>query len=342
MVHGHRSAAIDALRVVAIVAIVAGHLWGGKASEDPPNLLRIALYSWHVPIFFFLAGYFWNAQRALGSEIRTRARTLLLPFAVWTVLLGLIFGAYATLTSGFPLDELLGTLWGGRSVPTIYAAYWFLPVLFLAAVLARGLQDRPWLLVALAVLSLAACYAWGAQLAKAPMVAFFALPCLVFVIAGRELRRIEAGLRSPMLLGGLLLAVPGILLVARVVAPLDIKAGNFGTPVLSVAAAVAICAGLVLLANASFGERDVRWGAFATELAMGSIVLLLTHVALFIVFGSLPIPRPAYFPLVLLIGWSLGFVLRRSRLSLPFTGFPRRAAARRVENDGSVRRGRGE
>ena len=61
------------LRVVGTVAIVLGHIEGLKPLPD-------YVYPWHVPLYFMLSGWLWRpGSRAFGSEVRVRAKTLLLP-----------------------------------------------------------------------------------------------------------------------------------------------------------------------------------------------------------------------------------------------------------------------
>src|SRR3954471_11208136 len=79
-----REPGLDAVRVLAMLAIVTGHLWTSA------YWVRPVFFTWHVPIFFFLAGYLWNERRGLLAEVRHRALTILLPFTAWIVVLTLL------------------------------------------------------------------------------------------------------------------------------------------------------------------------------------------------------------------------------------------------------------
>jgi acyltransferase len=66
---GTRSVPFDAVRVLAMLAILAGHVWvNGPA--------RLFLYTWHVPIFFVLSGYLWKPNRSLAGEVKNRVRSV--------------------------------------------------------------------------------------------------------------------------------------------------------------------------------------------------------------------------------------------------------------------------
>ncbi|WP_425435832.1 acyltransferase family protein [Micrococcus lylae] len=60
-----RDVGIDALRVAAIAAMVCDHL-------VLPEPLRNAIYGWHVPLFFFLSGWFYPPGRRPIQELRGR------------------------------------------------------------------------------------------------------------------------------------------------------------------------------------------------------------------------------------------------------------------------------
>ena len=68
-----RLAGIDVLRVLGIIAVIVGHGWGQV------DWVRAAIYSWHVPLFFVLTGYFWSSDRSMSDEARRRGDSLARP-----------------------------------------------------------------------------------------------------------------------------------------------------------------------------------------------------------------------------------------------------------------------
>ena len=325
-----RSPAIDIVRVVGVIAVAIGHHWGGP--PDDPNLIRIAIYSWQVPIFFFLTGYLWTTGRPLKREVSSRAKSLLLPYAAWTIILGVPLAiAVTAITGAFPAEQAALTVWGGGLVRGAFAPYWFLPVLFFVAVLLRASERAPrWLAWAAAVAGLAACYVWGADLSRLPLDVFFTLPCMLFALAGQEVAkaraRISAGVGA--VAGAGLLVVSGALLLLGIASPLDIKLGNFGTPLVSVLVSAMICSGMVLIAHALF-DRVAGWPArFVTELATVSVVVLLTHTFFFALYGGAGLPGVPVFVLSMGSSWGLGWLIHHTLGSVVLAGVPR--ASRRA------------
>lgn len=72
-------ASIDLLRVLGIIAVVATHAFALTPTR------RLLLFTWQVPLFFLLSGYFFRFDRAFDKDTAARARTLLVPYASWMV-----------------------------------------------------------------------------------------------------------------------------------------------------------------------------------------------------------------------------------------------------------------
>ncbi len=200
-----RSVAIDSVRVLGVLAVVIGHFYSGP--DGPPRLVDAAIYSWQVPIFFFLTGYLWKRGRAVRSETTARARSLLVPYFAWMAIFGVPLAIVATLKSGAaPWDSIGATLWGGGVVRGSFAPYWFLPVLFFAAVAMRALERLPaWVAWSLAALGLVAAYPWGDILALSPLNVLVTVPCLAFILLGQLARQFEPRVRIRGIFGIVLL-----------------------------------------------------------------------------------------------------------------------------------------
>lgn len=330
-----RSVAIDVARVIGMVAVVTGHAMGSGA-RDVPNVARLATFSWHVPFFFFLTGYLWTSGRGLRAEIRTRARTLLLPYVAWTALFAVPIFTLTTFTSGLPVSDIWLTLLGGGQLRASFAPYWFLPMLFLVAVLLRLLERAPrWVSWALALSGLAVSYVWGTPLSHLPHDVFFLLPCLLFALAGQEIRAVRDRITRPVVVGSALLAVGGAFTFSHIAAPLDLKQGNFGTPLLSVAVALAISTGLLLVLQGLLPGTAYRWGGFVSGLAATSVVVLVTHLFFFRLFETF-VPPPVVLALSLTASWLLGMAIHRTRLSPVLAGIPRHSRRATAPRDGAV------
>ncbi|TFD53011.1 hypothetical protein E3T55_05795 [Cryobacterium frigoriphilum] len=318
-----RSVAIDTVRVVGLIAVVAGHMWAGSP-DDSANPVRIALYSWHVPLFFFLTGYMRSQHKPLAVETIARARSLLVPFAAWTIILGVPYFYWLAQRDGSFLLAITETLWGGGVVRGMFAPYWFLPLLFFVAVLLRALDLAPrWIAWTLGLSGLAASYLFGSTLAMLPHDVFFTLPCMLFALVGAEIRKGLPRVRHSGWWGLTFIAAAAVLLATEVAAPLDMKVGNFGTPVLSVLVALLICAGMVAVATTILDGRDVRAGVVITELARTSMVVLLTHTFFYWLLPAFPLSNLAIFAIALAGSWLLGAAIHRSPFSMTLAGIPR-------------------
>src|SRR4051794_34034047 len=143
-----RNSGIDLLRVIGICAVVYGHV---VATETTAQWV----YSWHVPLFFFLSGYFWKRRRPFAAELRVRARSLLVPYAFWLVAGLIMLGAAGLLTP----EGVLAIVRGGATAKGIFAAFWFVTALFWAIMLARLLSPLPlWVSWLVAIAGVAASY----------------------------------------------------------------------------------------------------------------------------------------------------------------------------------------
>lgn len=117
---------------LAIVMVVAGHL--GYEIMTVGGLFPY--YSFHVPLFLFISGYFYreNAEEHPAAYMKKKIVRLLLPYFIWNLVYGLF--AYLLRAKGFTMGEEIGirTLFlapflHGYQFIYNYAA-WFVPVLF--------------------------------------------------------------------------------------------------------------------------------------------------------------------------------------------------------------------
>lgn len=78
----NRTKYIDIARGIAILCIILGHQGYYEISK--------IVFTFHVPIFFFITGYFFNKRQELGDFIKKRVRTLLVPYAVTCIVIILL------------------------------------------------------------------------------------------------------------------------------------------------------------------------------------------------------------------------------------------------------------
>lgn len=325
-----RDPSIDVLRIVAIVAVVAGHVWFAEP-------VRLATYTWHVPIFFVLSGYLASRLR-LGELVRRRALSLLLPYGAWLLVI-------AALLVGFA--DPLRLLAGGAHLPHGFTAFWFVTAFFVAIVAAAAIERLAlgwqW---AIALALLGAGFLASDVIALVPFDAGVGLACVVFVVAGRTLRIVQTSLTRPATTGAVMLGVAVALIASGVSAPLDLKQGDFGTPVVSVVTAILISCGGILVAQGALARVGARASAVISQLALCGFMVVLTHAAVLSVLHGAGVPRWEAFAVALVVPWAAALLVLRTPLALVLCGVPRQrrhplvaadAGARSIRMDGAVR-----
>jgi len=180
----------DILKAIAIVSVVIGHtLYTGNVFK--------AVYLFHLPLFFFVAGYLFNFSRYEGNSellIARSAKRLLVPCVVMSLIMydfyfwfsaGILSVLYG---SGVPVSLRLGGLI--FTISPILLMMWFLYCLFVMRLLLWGfltvtkrLRTAVWINLALALVVARAGIMMGE---KFPLPWSFDLACvgLFFAYAG--------------------------------------------------------------------------------------------------------------------------------------------------------------
>lgn len=116
---------IDVARGIAALLVVIGHSIQVADSTFDENILFRMIYSFHMPLFMFLSGYVsYKSEYFDRLWIIKKAKHLVVPFLVWTVLPVLFSG-----NSG----DMFGKLYMAIKQPDV--SYWFLLILFYCDVL---------------------------------------------------------------------------------------------------------------------------------------------------------------------------------------------------------------
>ena len=146
---------IDAARGLGIVLVVLGHVEGGLIdagvqSQSSWSWPGYAIYTFHMPLFFVLAGL--NVPRSLdrGSRhfLRTKLQTIAFPYVLWSLIQGAALVAASSFTNGQThLRDLLSMGWHPLG------QFWFLYVLMICQLAALVIGPRQILLAAVAIIS---------------------------------------------------------------------------------------------------------------------------------------------------------------------------------------------
>lgn len=307
-----RSAGIDLLRVAGIAAVVIGHVWGD-------SITRAAIYTWHVPLFFVLTGYFWKPGRTLRAELQQRWRTLGVPYLVWFLILFAGLVAADALVRDVAPDALRHAAYGGSFAVRPFSAFWFVSVLFLLAIAYRWLERFPAAVTcAVALVGLAGAHLVPEVVRSGPLGLFLVPACLIFVLGGRLLRRFRP--RMSAVLGTVMVALGATLVVTGLGTPLDMKASDFGVPGLSVLTAVLISGGLIILAEKLDPYLSGRTAYLVSRLSACGIAVVLSHAAVLWVLGTRPDGGLLDLSAALVLPWAFTFLMLGTRLGPYLTG----------------------
>ncbi|HWI31638.1 MAG TPA: acyltransferase [Microbacterium sp.] len=319
-----RDVTLDVLRVVGIAAVVVAHVWFRE------EWAHAFIFSWNMPLFFFLTGYLWK-DRPFPVMLRRRAEMLLLPYAFWLVVWSAVFvGVTGDLTVRFVVGQLLG---GRYMYGKPFWAFWFSTALFVLVIAYWLIRRLPfWAQWAIALALLVPAYVAPDLVRMAPWAAATGVCCLVFLMAGRTVRRYEGklGALARPLIGAAMAIVSFTAFATGLVHPVDLKLVDFGSPVLGVLLAIAIVTGLAWMLRAVVDATRLHSAPALSLLAESTFMVTLTHAGILWALDPLALPPILQFALALFVPWGAALVVRHTRASPLLTGMPRRASSRAV------------
>lgn len=121
---------IDVAKGVGILLVILGHSIVGDV------FLKNVIYSFHMPFFFMLSGYFLNFERSVKSNAQKSFRMLLIPYFAVCFTQILLYGIFKR---ELLVSEFFTLLMGGADMFALHIDYqhviWFIPVLFLSRIL---------------------------------------------------------------------------------------------------------------------------------------------------------------------------------------------------------------
>lgn len=125
---------IDNAKALGIILVVYGHVARGlfSAGIDTPSpfyqVIDQVIYSFHMPLFFFLSGLFFMqtmAHKGTGKLVLGKVDTLLYPYVVWSLIQGGIEVLLSQHANGaVTWSDVFALWWWPR------AQFWFLYALF--------------------------------------------------------------------------------------------------------------------------------------------------------------------------------------------------------------------
>ena len=270
---------IDSAKGVGIVLVVIGHAWRGLETSgliknaSLYNVVDTTIYSFHMPLFFFLSGLLIERSLLGSAPIEfaiSRVRRLIWPLALWTWVFFLFKDIAGNLVNK-------GSDWADFPIFPLPPRehFWFLWALFvihLATLAFRpALQtsehrQRDWALFWLASVLF---YLFGPALGVLSPWFYTAISYAPFFLLGAAMSGLR-GLRLPVWLGLVTFAV----FVAVVVSSLYVPNSSIVHLVIGSAATIFLCSTIMAFEAPFLSHRSVTWIGW---LGTASLAIYVSH-----------------------------------------------------------------
>lgn len=129
-----RDQTIDVAKGIGMLLVVLGH--NPIVQQEKGELYRL-IFSFHMPLFFFLSGVFFNPTKSLGSSVVEKGGALLKPYFVTLLSLAAL---HAVTKSQDIVSTIAGVLYGGGDTIE-WSPLWFLPHLFVVSLFAWAMAN---------------------------------------------------------------------------------------------------------------------------------------------------------------------------------------------------------
>lgn len=147
-----KSAWVDALKFIGILAVILGHV---------ASPLGAFIFSWHMPLFFFIAGFFLKLESSFFDFLKQSFKRLMVPYFIFSLIGLMVEFAKRKALHRDQLDwflELRGIFWD-MDMQGLSHQYgfvlWFLSALWVAQLsmfgLSRIANRRRWLMFLLTI-----------------------------------------------------------------------------------------------------------------------------------------------------------------------------------------------
>jgi len=289
-----RTVWIDQARGLGIVLVVIGHVLTGAAVHH-------WIFLFHMPLFFVLSGMVAKPISA-GDYLRSRGRSLLVPYAAYLLLVGgldlilsAVDGRFVEWSAGSPLRVAARLAIGGTELGGVFGVFWFVPCLF-AAGLAFGVVARRGAATVAVAGMLGVLLAYLLPFHRSPLGLLAVPMALFFICVGWLVRERMVNPQIGVTTGAVMLIATGLF-----AGPFDMKYLWFGTPWTAIPAALG---GSLLVMSVARILGRVGWiGRALGWLGTESLVIMFLHQ---LIHFHLQGRQPQWGIVVLAIALSLG------------------------------------
>jgi polysaccharide biosynthesis protein PslL len=311
---------LDIAKGIGILLVVLGH----NDFEVISPFVQRMIYSFHMPLFFFLSGYFINASLPLWDFFKKRFNALMKPFFFTIFLIYFTSVSFEKMGFNTAITRIVKSLYGSGHYLD-WVQLWFLPHLFAVSLyaflfitLVSKLRNRwvTWgsLLVtlAIAVPFLHAFYPFPISILGKDYELWglpFSLDLVVvtgfFFTLGHEVRQVTTERTFDNEL--ILLVTGGVLLLLNILFPYEIDFNIRLYQSFLVNTAEAILGILFILAlSRQIDLHTNRLASFFKYLGNISLIILLFHVPIQAFWAQKVVNVTDNFPLGIVVGFGMG------------------------------------
>jgi len=240
---------VDSLKGVGILSVVVGHIYSG--------VLKDIIFVFHMPLFFFMAGYLFKPRQQIKEYFTKKVYHLLIPYIAFLFILFIPQVVEIVNSSNVGLPFLLKTiakaLVGGRYLQGWTGVFWFITCLFITQQIVNYLVVKfsENVVASIMVILLLIGYVNDTffQQYWLPFNANVACIAAPIFYIGYLMR--NAGFSNFILFGAAVVSMISIIAVYYgVELSYDMKGANYGLPLASLIAALAFIIVLVRLSKA--------------------------------------------------------------------------------------------
>ncbi len=261
----------DVFKGFGIIAVVLGHVFEGD--------LHDFIFSFHMPLFFFIGGYFFKPTSNYTLYFKTQFKRLMIPY--FSFLLLIVFSA--KLVAGvnvFDINVLKGMfvkiLFGGRLLVSYAGVFWFVTCYYFTQQVSNILFDRfsDKILILISMLSLILSFinAYFFSHLLVPFNVNVVFASFPFFLFGFLVKKWHFRLNNSTLFFSFLVALSLVLFLEN--NTYDMKYAIYGIPFVTF-----ICSSIIILAIRRCSKilSKYRFSHYIGHLGKASLVIMYLH-----------------------------------------------------------------
>lgn len=313
---------LDIAKGIGILLVVLGH----NDFEVISVFVQRLIYSFHMPLFFFLSGYFLNTSIPFFDFFKKRFNSLLKPYLFTIFLIYFTSVSFEKMGFNTAIQRTVKSLYGSGYYLD-WVQLWFLPQLFVVSLyaflfitLVNTLRNR-WVTWGILLATLAIALPFLHAFYPFPFSIFgkdyelYGLPFsldLVFVtgfffLLGHEVRQVTT--EKTFDNGLILLVTGGLLLLLNILFPyeIDFNIRLYGSFLVNTTEAI-LGILFVLALSRQIERRTSRLASVLKYLGSISLIILLFHVPIQAFWAQKVENVTGNFPLGIVIGFIMGVI----------------------------------